>query len=126
MPCLESISTVVYRVPQTRVSGARFARVFLVRYCRYSSFTGTTWNVLGRVVKLLAYPRLYFLDTREAFYDRVHPDFSEASHRRSSAPHPKTDFSKTQAASRGVIPWAKYTMTPFIFRNRLAIPTILG
>ena len=30
----------------------------------------------------------------------VHPEFSEASHSKSSIPHPKTDFSKHHAASR--------------------------
>ena len=42
----------------------------------------------------------------EAFYDKieVRPKFSEAPHLRSSIPHPKIDFSKTQFASQRIVP----------------------
>ena len=48
----------------------------------------------------------------------VHPKFSEAPHLRSSIPHPKTDFSKNQIASRRIIPWPKPTKR-FLSKSRL-------
>ena len=43
----------------------------------------------------------------------VHTNFSEAPHLRSSIPLPKTDFSKTQHASRRIIPWPESTKRVF-------------
>ena len=50
----------------------------------------------------------------EAFYGRgsVLPNVSEAPHLRSSVPI-GSDLSKTQTASRWIIPWPKYTVTSF-------------
>ena len=55
----------------------------------------------------------------------VHTIVSEAPHLRSSIPHPKTDFSKNQIASRRIIPWPKSTK-PFFPKSRFFIPTIWG
>ena len=49
----------------------------------------------------------------------VHPEFSEAPHFRSSIPHPKTDCSKNQNASRRKLPWPKSTKS-FFSKSRLA------
>ena len=46
----------------------------------------------------------------------VHPNFSEAPHSRSSTPHPKTDLSKNQIASRRIIPCPNRHV---IFRNKI-------
>ena len=53
----------------------------------------------------------------------IHPIFSEAPRLRSSIPHPKTDFSKNQHASRRIIPWPKPTKR-FFFEMKIGIPTI--
>ena len=54
-----------------------------------------------------------------------HPNISKVPHSKSSTPHPKTDFSKTQMASCSVIPWLEYT-TYFLNRNKIGIPMIFG
>ena len=55
----------------------------------------------------------------------VHPKFSEAPHLRSSIPHPITDFSKNQKASRRKLPGPKST-TSFFFEIKIGNPTISG
>ena len=50
---------------------------------------------------------------------RVHLKLSEAPHLSRPIPHPKTDYSKNQIASRWKIPWPSYTKTSF-FETRLA------
>ena len=55
----------------------------------------------------------------------VHPEFTEAPHLRSSIPHPKTDFSKNQIASRRIIPWPESTKR-FFSEIKIGIPTIWG
>ena len=54
----------------------------------------------------------------------IPPRFSEAPHLRSSIPHPKTDFSKNQIASRRILPWAESTNV--FFEIKIGIPTISG
>ena len=50
---------------------------------------------------------------------KVRPKFSEAPHLSSSIPHPKTDFSKSQIASRRIIPWSE-SRKRFFSKSRLA------
>ena len=52
----------------------------------------------------------------------IHPNFSEAPDLRSSIPHPKTNFSTIQIASRRILPWPENTIaslfeTRFTFRR---------
>ena len=50
-------------------------------------------------------PPFFFLPMRRRSTVEVHPmNFSEAAHLRSSKPHAKTDFSKSQNVSRLIIP----------------------
>ena len=53
----------------------------------------------------------------------VHPAVSDAPHLRSSIPHPKPNFSKTQIASRRTIPWSD-SRKRFFFEIKIDIPTI--
>ena len=55
----------------------------------------------------------------------VHPKFSEAPHLRSSIPHPKTDFSKNQIASRRIIPWPESTKR-FFSKSKFFMPKSWG
>ena len=56
----------------------------------------------------------------------VHPKYSEFTPLRSSIPHPKTDFSKNQNASRRIIPWPKSTKRFFFVEIKIDIPTTWG
>ena len=49
----------------------------------------------------------------------VHPTFSEAPHLTSSIPHPKTEFSKSQNASRRIIPHGLSLQNAFFSKSRL-------
>ena len=75
-------------------------------------------NTVSRSAKVfcsgLSFPRMLGVSRLESPEMRrstieVHPTFSEAPHLRSSIPHPKTDFSKKQIASRRITPWPEST-----------------
>ena len=50
----------------------------------------------------------------------VHPNFSDAPRLRSSIPHPETDFSQNQNASRRIIPRPK-SAKRFFFEIKIGI-----
>ena len=52
--------------------------------------------------------------------------FSKAPHLRSSIPHSKTSFSRKTNCLPKNNPTAEIKKTPFIFRNKIGIPTISG
>ena len=56
-----------------------------------------------------------FSETRRSTMIEVHPNVSEAPHLRSSIPLPKIDFSKTQNASRRIIPYGPSLQNVFFF-----------
>ena len=57
---------------------------------------------------------------------KVHPDFSEAPHFRSSIPHQNPDYSNIPMASRRMIFPMAQVYKRVSFRNKNGIPTVLG
>ena len=88
----------------------------VTRHTRYRFFLADTTPLA---------PHLHTWGQRRHSTIEVPPDFSEAPHSRSPIPHPKTDLSKNQIASRRIIPWPESYKT-FFFGIKIEIPTIWG